>query len=39
MVGAVAVLSRAIREDIRPGPERARWLRWLTRIAAKDGGV
>jgi len=35
----VAVLSRAIREGYPSGPERTRWLRWLTRIAAKDAAA
>jgi hypothetical protein len=35
----VTLLSRAIREGYPPGPERERWLRWLTRIAAKDAAA
>jgi hypothetical protein len=33
------MLSRAIREGYPPGPERERWLRWLTRIASADFGL
>ena len=35
----MTVLSRAIREGYPPGPERERWLRWLTRVASKDAAA
>jgi hypothetical protein len=36
---ALVTLRRAIWEHFPPGVERTGWLRWLTRIAAKDAAA